>query len=233
MQQLPICIGPIIRIGRESWCLPYAGFFSYVWYWQDGLFDLGRLIGSVYREQHSAVDVWYWQDGLSDFDGQVGQFTGSNIPQWTLRLSSIHPSTGRGGHCTWTGFEELFKGLILGRLRVDDAGLGLEQDLATAYCFNQFQSSRYLDCQGSHITCESIYAGIYTWILATCILVPALHLPNQLSLTHQSYSAPVLPAPALHRPLPGLDCTALASDANFGILLPHLALWTWDEDKCR
>ena len=28
MQQLPICIGPIIRIGRESWCLPYAGFLK-------------------------------------------------------------------------------------------------------------------------------------------------------------------------------------------------------------
>ena len=26
MQPLKICIGPIIRIGRESWCLPYAGF---------------------------------------------------------------------------------------------------------------------------------------------------------------------------------------------------------------
>ena len=101
-----------------------------------------------------------------------------------------------------------FQGFDFGKLRVDDAGLGLEQDLATAYCFNQFQSSRYLDCQGSHITSESIYAGIYTWILATCILVPALHLPTQLSLTHQSYSAPVLPAPALHRPSPGLDCTA-------------------------
>ena len=24
---LQICIGPTIRIGRESWCLPYAGFF--------------------------------------------------------------------------------------------------------------------------------------------------------------------------------------------------------------
>ena len=29
MQPLQICIGPIIRIGRESWCLPYAGFFRY------------------------------------------------------------------------------------------------------------------------------------------------------------------------------------------------------------
>ena len=27
MQPLQICIGHIIRIGRESWCLPYAGFF--------------------------------------------------------------------------------------------------------------------------------------------------------------------------------------------------------------
>ena len=27
-QPLQICIGPSIRIGRESWCLPYAGFFS-------------------------------------------------------------------------------------------------------------------------------------------------------------------------------------------------------------
>ena len=30
MQQLQICIGPIIRIGRESWCLPYAGFFFWL-----------------------------------------------------------------------------------------------------------------------------------------------------------------------------------------------------------
>ena len=28
MQPLQICIGPIIRIGRESWCLPYAGFLN-------------------------------------------------------------------------------------------------------------------------------------------------------------------------------------------------------------
>ena len=28
MQPLQICIGPIIRIGRESWCLPYAGFYK-------------------------------------------------------------------------------------------------------------------------------------------------------------------------------------------------------------
>ena len=28
MQPLKNCIGPTIRIGRESWCLLYAGFFS-------------------------------------------------------------------------------------------------------------------------------------------------------------------------------------------------------------
>ena len=28
-QPLQICIGPSIRIGRESWCLLYAGFFSF------------------------------------------------------------------------------------------------------------------------------------------------------------------------------------------------------------
>ena len=28
MQPLQVCIGPIIRIGQESWCLPYAGFFE-------------------------------------------------------------------------------------------------------------------------------------------------------------------------------------------------------------
>ena len=27
MQLLKNCICPTIRIGRESWCLPYAGFF--------------------------------------------------------------------------------------------------------------------------------------------------------------------------------------------------------------
>ena len=27
-KKLQICIGPTIRIGRESWCLPYAGFFN-------------------------------------------------------------------------------------------------------------------------------------------------------------------------------------------------------------
>ena len=29
MRPLQICIGPTVRIGRENWCLPYAGFFFY------------------------------------------------------------------------------------------------------------------------------------------------------------------------------------------------------------
>ena len=28
MQPLQICIGSTIRIGQESWCLSYAGFFG-------------------------------------------------------------------------------------------------------------------------------------------------------------------------------------------------------------
>ena len=28
MQALQICIGPTIRISRESWCLPYVGFLD-------------------------------------------------------------------------------------------------------------------------------------------------------------------------------------------------------------
>ena len=28
-QPLQICIGPAIRIGRESWCLPYAEFLPF------------------------------------------------------------------------------------------------------------------------------------------------------------------------------------------------------------
>ena len=31
-QPLQNCIGPTIRIGQESWCLAYAGFFSYLYY---------------------------------------------------------------------------------------------------------------------------------------------------------------------------------------------------------
>ena len=30
MGHLQICIGPTIRIGRESWCLPYAGFLFFL-----------------------------------------------------------------------------------------------------------------------------------------------------------------------------------------------------------
>ena len=57
MQPLQICIGPTIRIRRESWCLPYAGFFvrsslyesrgdqKYpIWVISDLLSDIQKLI---------------------------------------------------------------------------------------------------------------------------------------------------------------------------------------------
>ena len=42
MQPLQICIGPTIRIGRESWCLPYAGFFKIIFFNETGLENEGR-----------------------------------------------------------------------------------------------------------------------------------------------------------------------------------------------
>ena len=43
MQPLQICIGPIIRIGRESWCLPYAGFFITDFVYQGCYFFVPKL----------------------------------------------------------------------------------------------------------------------------------------------------------------------------------------------
>ena len=45
MRPLKICIGPTIRIGRESWCLPYAGFFS------AELKKLDRYVKKEYRQK--------------------------------------------------------------------------------------------------------------------------------------------------------------------------------------
>ena len=44
MQPLQICISPIIRIGRESWCLPYAGFFKEV-------VDSVKILGTVFNKE--------------------------------------------------------------------------------------------------------------------------------------------------------------------------------------
>ena len=41
MQPLQICIGPTIRIGRESWCLPHAGFFCF---WTPPLAAISSLL---------------------------------------------------------------------------------------------------------------------------------------------------------------------------------------------
>ena len=54
MQPLQICIGPIIRIGRESWCLPYAGFFQSFYPKLD--FFYTNIVGTVVRFYISAFD---------------------------------------------------------------------------------------------------------------------------------------------------------------------------------
>ena len=43
MHTLQICIGPTIRIGRESWCLPYAGFLY-------SLLRLGLVVRLLFPE---------------------------------------------------------------------------------------------------------------------------------------------------------------------------------------
>ena len=51
-QLLEICIGPTIHNGRESWCLPYAGFFQLVSSLQSSiLYIMGKLAGE---------GLWLW-----------------------------------------------------------------------------------------------------------------------------------------------------------------------------
>ena len=47
MQSLQVCIGPIIRIGRESWCLPYAGFFVNVLFYSRKIMNLSINFNTV------------------------------------------------------------------------------------------------------------------------------------------------------------------------------------------
>ena len=59
MQPLQICIGPIIRIGRESWCLPYAGFlfYFYLYFYKTNVifFDMWQVTGDRW---HMTGDTW-------------------------------------------------------------------------------------------------------------------------------------------------------------------------------
>ena len=88
MQPLQICIGPTIRIGRESRCLPYAGFLGFdtiVWgfcvlsWWTSLLCIVGELaargsvalaVGVADRWQgtgyrwHVAYDIWHMIHGI-------------------------------------------------------------------------------------------------------------------------------------------------------------------------
>ena len=79
-QPLQICIGPAIRIGQESWCLPYVGFFRVLmprWEMALLLWDLfcspGRIAwaGDIYTYTHTDYR-------LLDRISPVGQF-GENV----------------------------------------------------------------------------------------------------------------------------------------------------------
>ena len=58
MQPLQTCIGPIIRIGRESWCLPYAGFLLLIWAITKGsrLNTLNKYIDTKHNQNYN-IDV--------------------------------------------------------------------------------------------------------------------------------------------------------------------------------
>ena len=58
MQPLQICIGPIIRIGRESWCLPYAGFLL------EKMYEFS-LAGSAGVRARVLVHIWEYQHSIS------------------------------------------------------------------------------------------------------------------------------------------------------------------------
>ena len=75
---------------------------------------------------------------------------------WHLGYPPHTPALGGADTAETYLLRGFSSGLILGLLCVSDTGPGLEQGFATAYCVSQFQSSRYLDCQSSHIISESI-----------------------------------------------------------------------------
>ena len=66
---------------------------------------------------------------------------------------------------------------------VSESRSGLEQDFKTVYCFNQFQYSGQVVSRGQAIIPEILYAGFYTWILSSCLLVLTLH-PSHQSIPH-------------------------------------------------
>ena len=73
MQPLQICIGPIIRIGWESWCLPYAGFLK---------FDLANK----WRRNNLLKNLWAKHQRLNldliiVVSGKVTQTQGSRLQE--------------------------------------------------------------------------------------------------------------------------------------------------------
>ena len=76
-QPLQICIGPTIRISRESWCLPYAGFFKLI---------IGQ---TVYCSEQFTV-LWSFCV-LSQTHLKPGDFHTTNVVTASL-LQMGHPS---------------------------------------------------------------------------------------------------------------------------------------------
>ena len=60
MQPLQICIGPSIRIGRESWCLPYAGFLVHIAPLRQGCYSATALPVVAARSRSGCAQSKHW-----------------------------------------------------------------------------------------------------------------------------------------------------------------------------
>ena len=87
MRPLQICIGPTIRIGRESWCLPYAGFFLEIINW-----------GKSYPDPESGCTKRSWQSWVSC---SIAHWTPPHTSAFSVFLSSwSHSGRTLGALCT-------------------------------------------------------------------------------------------------------------------------------------
>ena len=88
-RNLFICIGPTIRIGREGWCLPYAGFVKGhpptgdLRYGDEDSISPSTLIFSCYK----GLTLYIWVEPARKGKGRkIGNFTLSYWVLWTTYI---------------------------------------------------------------------------------------------------------------------------------------------------
>ena len=94
-QPLQICIGSTIRIGRESWCLPYAGFWGY---WRETrIFHSSKKnsssIGeSIHTGKHKLVtenvrNITIWNNIIKRAGGKMKKVTLAMLQYLSIHIS--------------------------------------------------------------------------------------------------------------------------------------------------